>query len=265
MGIDSSLYGRVAVVTGAASGIGAASAVRLAGAGAHVACVDIDGDGAAATAMAIGPEAAGGSSSYPADVSQRSQVDRAIEAVLATHGRVDVMVNVAGIIRNGPVVDTTEEDLDAVWAVNFKGVFFGCQAAARHMIERGSGSIVNMASAAIDDPSPGLVCYATAKAAVAQLTRTLAAEVGPAGVRVNAIAPGFIDTAMTQRHFTNPDGSVDEPRRQAVHAPMIARSPLHTIGQPDDIAEAVAYLASDAARFVTGQVLRVNGGVAMPL
>ncbi len=185
--------------------------------------------------------------------------------VFAARGRLDVMVNVAGIIRNGSVIDTAEADLDAVWAVNFKGVFFGCQAAARPMVEQRSGSIVNMASAAIDDPSPGLVCYATAKAAVAQLTRTLAAEVGPSGVRVNAVAPGFIETPMTARHFTRADGTLDDDRRAAVHAPMIARSPLGMIGQPDDVAEAVAYLACDASRFVTGQVLRINGGVAMPL
>jgi 3-oxoacyl-[acyl-carrier protein] reductase len=265
MSIDASLAGRVAVVTGAGSGIGTATAVRLAAAGAYVACLDIDGAAAATTAEEIGAVHADSSGAFTVDVSDPAAIGDAVAEVRATRGRLDVMVNVAGIIRNGSVIDTAEADLDAVLAVNFKGVFFGCQAAARLMVEQRSGSIVNMASAAIDDPSPGLVCYATAKAAVAQLTRTLAAEIGPSGVRVNAVAPGFIETPMTARHFTQADGTLDEDRRAAVHAPMIARSPLGMIGQPDDVAEAVAYLASDASRFVTGQVLRVNGGVAMPL
>lgn len=259
------LQDRVAVVTGAGSGIGAATATLLARAGSRVACVDVNADAAAATAAAIKRDEPGHASPHVADVSSREQVMHVVDSVAADWGKIDVMANVAGIIRNGSVLDTTEAELDAVWEVNFKGVLWGCQAAGRHMAEQGSGVIVNMASAAIDSPSPGLVCYATAKAAVAQLTRTLAAELGAAGVRVNAIAPGFIDTSMTQRHFVTGDGTVDESRRDELHGAMRRMSPLGITGEPSDIAEAVVYLASDAARFVTGQVLRVNGGVAMPL
>lgn len=260
-----SLQDRVAVVTGAGSGIGAATATRLAQAGAWVACVDVDGDAASATAEAIERDEPGRASPYAADVTLRDGVIRLVDAVVSERGRIDVMANVAGIIRNASVLEVTEADFDAVWRVNFKGVLWGCQAAGGHMVEQGGGAIVNMASAAIDAPSPGLVSYATTKAAVAQLTRTLAAELGAAGVRVNAVAPGFIDTAMTQRHYVDGDGSVDEARRDETLGVMRNMSPLGITGEPSDIADAVLYLASDAARFVTGQVLRVNGGVAMPL
>ena len=174
------------------------------------------------------------------------------------------MANIAGIIHQSLVVDTDEADFDRVLATNLKGVFFGCQSAARVMIDQGRGSIVNMASAAIDTPAPNLVCYAVAKAGVAQLTKTLAAEVGPFGVRVNAIAPGFIITGMTSRHFVRPDGSIDEEARAAIIDVMTERAPLGREGHPDDIAHAVLFLAADASSYVTGQVLRPNGGIAMP-
>jgi 3-oxoacyl-[acyl-carrier protein] reductase len=121
-----------------------------------------------------------------------------------------------------------------------------------------------MSSAAIDVPSPNLVCYAMAKAGVAQLTRTLAGEVAKSQVRVNAIAPGFVVTNMTSRHFINPDGTVDDSKREATLEPMKRLNPLRTLGEPDDIAYAVLYLASDASKYMTGQILRPNGGVAMP-
>jgi len=252
------LDGRVAVVTGAGSGIGRATAGALASAGASVVCADIDMDAAEATARTIGGRA------VRTDVSSRAEVEQLVAGAVDDLGRLDVMCNVAGIIHQSTVVDTDEADLDRVMAVNLKGVFFGCQAAARVMVDQGRGSIVNMASGAIDTPAPGLVCYAMAKAAVAQMTKTLAVEVARKGVRVNAIAPGLIVTAMTGRHFTKPDGTIDEALREATLQPMRERSPLGMVGDPDDIAYAVLYLASDAARFVTGQILRPNGGISIP-
>ena len=252
------LDGRVAVVTGAGSGIGRATAGVLAGAGATVVCADIDAAAAEATASAIDGQA------RRVDVATKSYVDALVNDTVAEHRRLDVLCNVAGIIHESPVVDTSEADLDRVIAVNLKGVFFGCQAAAPVMVAQGSGSIVNMASGAIDTPAPNLVTYAMTKAAVAQLTRTLAVEVARYGVRVNAIAPGFIVTNMTARHYTDADGSVDEAKEEAMLSIMRKRTPLGILGEPDDIAYAVLYLASDASKYVTGQVLRPNGGVSMP-
>jgi 3-oxoacyl-[acyl-carrier protein] reductase len=173
------------------------------------------------------------------------------------------MCNVAGIIRNNLVVDTPEEELDAVLAVNLKGVYFGCQAAAAVMIQQRRGSIINFASTGMDSPVPTISCYALTKAAVAMLTRTLATEVGKYGVRVNAMAPGFTDTPMTQRWFTNDDGTVDSSKRDELWTMRGAQAPLNCIGTARDQALGVLYLASDAARFVTGQVMRINGGVSM--
>jgi 3-oxoacyl-[acyl-carrier protein] reductase len=257
-----SLAGRVAVVTGGARGIGASIGRALALAGATVVLADVESDALAATAESIG--AAGGTATgVRCDVSKRSEVDALVDGALAAHGRLDVMVNNAGIIVNNRVVDTPEAELDRVLGINLKGAFFGCQAAVRAMLPARRGSIVNIASQAIDSPAPGIVSYAMSKAAIAQLTRTLAVEVGADGIRVNAVAPGFVPTPMTNRHFTGPDGTVDETVRDQVHAGVLSLIPLQTLGEPEDMAYAVLYLASDAAKFVTGQVLRPNGGGAM--
>lgn len=255
-----SLSGRVAIVTGAASGIGRAVAIRLAEAGAVVVCADLDAERASDTARTIGARAV----ATEVDVADRAQVHGAVADTVAAHGRLDVMCNIAGIITSADVVDLEEGDLDRVLAVNLKGVLFGAQAAARVMRDAGAGSIVNMSSGAIDAPARGLAAYAMSKAAIAQLTKTLAAEVGPQGVRVNAIAPGLVETAITERHYRDASGSIDSERREATLAGMRAQSPLGIMGEPDDIAYAAVYLASDAAKFVTGQILRPNGGAMMP-
>jgi 3-oxoacyl-[acyl-carrier protein] reductase len=255
--------GKVAVVTGAGSGIGRGSALALAGAGATVVCADVDAEGAAETAEAI--RDAGGRGEVAAlDVSVKRDVDDLAERVADEHGTLDVWCNVAGIMVEGPFVEAAEEDLDRILAVNLKGVFFGCQAAGRIMMgqERG-GSIVNFSSGAADTPSPNIACYAICKAGVVQMTKSLAVEVGKRHVRVNAVAPGFVLTGMTGRYFVRPDGTVDEEMKEAVVAPMRKFTPLRAIGEVEDMAAAVLYLASDASRFMTGQVLRPNGGVAM--
>jgi 3-oxoacyl-[acyl-carrier protein] reductase len=132
------------------------------------------------------------------------------------------------------------------------------------MVATGGGSIINMASGAIDAAAPGLAAYGISKASVVQLTRTLAVELGGDGVRVNAIAPGVVETDITRRHYARADGSIDEDKRAAVLESMRASSPLGLIGTPEDVGWAALYLASDAARFVTGQILRPNGGTTMP-
>jgi 3-oxoacyl-[acyl-carrier protein] reductase len=255
--------GRIAVVTGAGSGIGRASALALAGAGATVVCADRSGDTAEATLAEI--EKAGGSGEAAVlDVSVRTEVDDLAAGVVARHGGIHVWANVAGIMVEGPFLDAPEEDLDRILGVNLKGTFFGCQAAGRVMVGQDEGgSIINTSSAAADAPSPNIVSYAICKAGVVQMTKSLAYEIGRKGVRVNAVAPGFVLTGMTGRYFVRPDGTVDEEMREAVLGPMRKATPLRAIGEPEDIAAAVLYLASDASKFVTGQVMRPNGGVAM--
>ena len=174
-----------------------------------------------------------------------------------------MLANVAGVMHSASVAETTDAELDAVLDTNLKGPFHLARAVVPHMVDRGRGSVVNVASAAIDVAAPGLFAYAASKGAVVQLTRVLAVEVGAHGVRVNAVAPGWTPTGMTGRHYTRPDGSVDVEAFERVAAPMRALSPLGRIGHPDDIAHAILYLASDAARFTTGQVLRVDGGVSL--
>ncbi|MCD7443190.1 SDR family oxidoreductase [Streptomyces lincolnensis] len=246
------LTGRTAFVTGAASGIGRASAVLLAEAGATVHCADLDTAGLEETARHI-KEAGGTAHTHHLDVTDRERLRRAISSC----ERLDVLAAIAGIMHSSPVLETRDEDLDRVLDVNFKGVLHACQEAARLMLAHGTrGSIVTMASGAVDTGGPGLLCYGAAKAAVVQLTKTLATEVGRHGIRVNAVAPGWIRTPMTDRHDTE---------AQAHTESLMARmSPLGRVGDPQDIAHAVLHLASDASSFTTGQILRPNGGVTMP-
>ncbi|GGU99191.1 3-oxoacyl-ACP reductase [Streptomyces albospinus] len=249
------LTGRTAIVTGAAGGIGRACAVLLAEAGATVHCADLDERGVQDTAAAV--TASGGAAhAHRVDVTRRDQVAAVVDAARSS-GRLDILAAVAGIMHSAPVLDTDEADLDRVWNTNFKGVLHSCREAARAMIATGTrGSIITMASGAIDTGAPGLLCYGVAKAAVVQLTKTLATEVGRHGIRVNAVAPGWIRTPMTDRHTAE--------ARQQAEAPMVRMSPLGRVGEPGEIAHAVLHLASDASSFTTGQILRPNGGVAMP-
>lgn len=246
------LTGRSAFVTGAAGGIGRAAAVLLAEAGACVHCADLDEKGLLETLGLIA--AAGGEAhTHPLDVTDRNQVRAAVTAA----GDLDILAAVAGIMHTSSVLETADEDLDRVLSVNFKGVLYACQETARGMIARGApGSLITMASGAVDSASPGLLCYGAAKAAVVQLTKTLATELGPHGIRVNAVAPGWIRTPMTARH--------DAAQQHRAEATMARLSPLGRVGEPADVAHTVLHLASDASAFMTGQILRPNGGVAMP-
>ncbi|MFE9256862.1 SDR family NAD(P)-dependent oxidoreductase [Streptomyces sp. NPDC006879] len=250
------LTGRAAFVTGAASGIGRACATLLARSGATVHCADLHGKGLEDTVAHI-VEGGGTAHGHRLDVTEHRQVRDAVKAAVRLSGGLDIAAAIAGIMHSATVLETREEDVDRVLSVNFKGVLFTCQESARAMIaSQRPGSIITMASGAIDTAHPGLLCYGAAKAAVVQLTKTLATETGPLGLRVNAVAPGWIRTPMTERHGSE--------AQRAAEASMAQRSPLRRVGEVEDVAQAVLYLASDASSFMTGQVLRPNGGVTMP-
>jgi 3-oxoacyl-[acyl-carrier protein] reductase len=256
------LTGRVALVTGAAGGIGRTSAEVLAGAGATVVCADVNVEGAAETARGI-VEAGGQAESAELDVSERGAASTLVGHITARHGGLHVMCNIAGVMIDSSIIDVDPDEFDRILSINLKGVLYGCQAAGKVMVEQGGGSIINMASAAVLTPAAGIGPYAICKAGVAQLTKSMAIEVGKRGVRVNSIAPGFIPTNMTARYYTNPDGSLNEELRDAVLTPMARHAPLRRVGEAADVAYCVLYLASDASSFVTGQLLSPNGGVAM--
>ena len=194
----------------------------------------------------------------------RADQEALVATALREWDRLDVMANVAGVPSDGPLADVTEAELDRVIAINVKGTLFGCQAAVPAMAARGGGSIVNVASGAIDLAVPNYGLYALTKSAIAMMSQTLATEVGRHGIRVNVIAPGATLTNFTQRHLRDAEGNVDPARLDAFLAAMRARSPLGLVGEPIDQAWLVLYLASDASRFCTGQIWRANGGQTIP-
>jgi NAD(P)-dependent dehydrogenase (short-subunit alcohol dehydrogenase family) len=249
MTAPSPLLDRIALVTGAGRGIGAATALRLAAQGAHVVVNDIDLAGARATVAAV--EALGRRALQSGhDVSEHAAAQALVAEAVRVFGHIDVLVNNAGITRDGLLHKLEERDWDDVVRVDLKGPFNVGQACVRHMLERGSGRIINIASLAWLG-NVGQTAYAASKAGVIAMTRTWALELGKRGIQVNAVAPGFIDTAMTQK--------VPAP----IRTQFVRKIPLGRIGHPSDIADVVAFLAGDGARYISGQVIQVDGALSV--
>lgn len=251
------LEGKIAAITGAANGIGKGIAYQFAREGASVAISDIDEAGAIATANEIAEETGRRTLGMRCDVVSRDEVDAFVAATVEKFGRLDAMVANAGIAIGVRAIDTTEEQWDRTLAVNGKGVMFATQAAARQMIAEGhGGAIVNIASiAALNGVSPTLMAYCASKAAVVQLTRCFALDLAANGIRVNAIAPGLVDTDIWGKMLNNPS-ILDLGLRDN----MAASVPAGRMATPEDIARTAAFLASDDADYITGQVIVVDGG-----
>lgn len=244
---------RVAVVTGAARGIGAATALRLARDGMAVAVCDLSADASADVVSAV--EAEGGRAmAVGMDVSDRAQVEAGIGAVVEQYGRLDVLVNNAGLIRDNMLFKMTDDDWDLVMNVHLKGAFLCTQTAQKHMVENKYGRIINLSSIA-GDGNRGQVNYSAAKAGIRGFTKTLALELGPFGITANAIAPGFISSAMTQQTADRIGVSFADFQKN-----VAAATPVRRVGEPEDVANAIAFFASEGAGFITGQVLYVDGG-----
>lgn len=254
--------GRVAVVTGAASGIGATTCEVLADAGAAVVCADVNADGLAETVAKI--EAAGGRAvGVPTDVTDRSQVAALVDTAVRDLGRVDAMCNIAGAMFPGMIEDLDDDTIDRGIALNLKGVLYGTQYAIRAMKGQGSGAIVNVSSAAIDHPYEGIGVYAFTKAAVAMLSMTAAVEAGPHKIRVNAIAPGMTLTPFTTWRLHKPDGTLDQAAYDEFLEFSRSQSAMGVVGEAMDQALLIHYLVCDASKYATGNIFRVNGGQAM--
>jgi NAD(P)-dependent dehydrogenase (short-subunit alcohol dehydrogenase family) len=241
--------GRVALVTGASRGIGRDLVLALAAAGATVAAAARrPGDADAVVREAT--DAGGEASAVAMDLTDRTSIERAVEETVERFGRIDVLVNNAGLGTNHDALDATEQEWDELFAVNVRGLFFACQAAGRRMVEQRSGRIVNMASQAGLVGIPRHAAYAASKGAVIALTRVLALEWAPFGITVNAVAPTFVRTPGTAERLDDP----------AFLADVLTRIPVGRVGTTTDVAGAVLYLASPAASLVTGTVLVVDGG-----
>ena len=240
--------GQVALITGGARGIGAATAARLAAEGADVVIADFDLDAAKETAAAIGGRA------VQCDVTSREQVEAAVAEAAAPTGRLDILVTCAGIIRDNLLHKMTDDDWDAVINTHLKGTFLSVQSAQKLMVAQKSGSMVLISSTSALG-NRGQANYSAAKAGLQGLAKTLAIELGPFGITANCVAPGFIATAMTEQTAARMGVPFEE-----FTAAVAAQTPVRRVGEPDDVAGVIAFLCSADASYVSGQVIYVRGG-----
>jgi NAD(P)-dependent dehydrogenase (short-subunit alcohol dehydrogenase family) len=247
------LAGRVALVTGAASGIGAATALCLANEGARVAGLDVQAPDAGAWKRV--EESAPAASFHRASVVLEDEVRGAVADVVAAHGRIDVLVNAAGVVGGGPLAQLEEAEWDRVFGVNVKGIFLTCKHVLPRMVGAGRGSVVNVASIEGLIATEGTAAYGASKGAVVQLTRNLAVDYTHRGVRVNAVCPGLVDTPMVAILTQAKDGPIAK-----LHEAFLKNHLMRRAGRPEEIAAAILFLASDDASFVTGASLVVDGG-----
>ena len=243
--ISFGLSGRVCVVTGGAQGIGEACIRRFARENAKVVIADIDDERGSALATELG------GLYIRCDVGDKAQVDALVAQTLAAHRRIDVLVNNAGIFRAADFLDVTEADFDAVLRINLKGSFLVGQAVAREMARAGQGSIINMSSVNAVLTIPTISSYNVSKGGINQLTRVMALALADKGVRVNAVAPGTIATELAAKAVLT---------SEEARAKIMSRTPMKRLGEPSEIADTVAYLASDAASYITGEIVVVDGG-----
>ncbi|UUZ76692.1 SDR family oxidoreductase [Polaromonas sp. P1(28)-13] len=243
--ISFGLAGRVCIVTGGAQGIGEACIRRFAREDAKVVIADIDDARGAALARELG------GLYVHCDVGDKAQVDALVAQTLAAHDCIDVLVNNAGIFRAADFLDVSEADFDAVLRINLKGSFLVGQAVAREMAKAGKGSIVNMSSVNAVLTIPTIASYNVSKGGINQLTRVMALALADKGVRVNAVAPGTIATELATKAVLTSDDA---------KAKIMSRTPMKRLGEPSEIADTVAYLASDAASYITGEIVVVDGG-----
>ena len=236
---------RVVIVTGGSQGIGEACARRFATEGAHVVVADVDDAKGVALATELG------ALYVHCDVGDKSQVDALVATTVQAHGRIDVLVNNAGIFKAADFLDVTEADFDAVLRVNLKGSFLVGQAVARVMAKVGQGNIVNMSSVNGVLAIPTITSYNVSKGGINQLTRVMALALADKGIRVNAVAPGTIATELAAKAVLTSDEA---------KARIMSRTPMKRLGEPSEIADVVAWLASDAASYVTGEIVTVDGG-----
>ena len=239
--------GKVVLITGSARGIGEACARRFSREGAVLVLLDVDGLRGAALARELGASC----SFLPCDVGDKSQVDAAVAAAIQAHGRIDILVNNAGIFKAANFLEITEVDFDAVLRVNLKGSFLMGQAVAREMAKVKAGCIVNMSSVNAVLAIPDIASYNVSKGGINQLTRVMALALAPHHIRVNAVAPGTIATELAAKAVLTSDKA---------KARIMSRTPMGRLGLPSEIADVVAWLASDAASYVTGEIVVVDGG-----
>jgi 3-oxoacyl-[acyl-carrier protein] reductase len=244
------LDGKVALITGGAQGIGRTISEELAAQGAHVILADINLEGAEKTAAEM-KEGGRKASAVRIDVSSPEDVKIVFDSIIKEYKPVDIVINNAGITRDGLLIRMKEADWDLVMNINLKGSFLCSQQAAKQMMKQKSGAIVNIASIVGLMGNFGQANYSASKAGLIGFTKTLAREVAPRGIRANAVAPGFIDTEMTRV------------LEESVRAKLIEQIPLARLGQPEDVARCVSFLVSEKASYITGQVISVNGGMLM--